>query len=128
MKKNFFAAFRLHRPPEPRHKPAQNKKRDLTREQRLAELVIKLADTEDFRVYPKESKLYLMDTVIDTTTQYIFSVYDKDSDVEYILGKYLDEGEAERVRIHTVLTRKLPAFKKLTLRDIAEAAAAGAAA
>ena len=96
MKKNFFAAFRLHRPPEPRHKPAKDKRRDLTREQRLAELVIKLAEPKDFRVYPRESKLYLMDTVIDTTTQYIFSVYDKDSDVEYILGKYLDEGEAAR--------------------------------
>lgn len=120
MKKNFFAAFRLHRPPEPRHKPAQNKKRDLAREQRLAELVIKLADPEDFRVYPKESKLYLMDTVIDTTTQYIFSVYDRDSDVEYILGKYLDEGEAERVRIHTVLTRELPAYHIPTLRELAE--------
>lgn len=120
MRKKFFAGFILHRPPEPRHKPAKDKRRDLTREQRLAELVIKLASPEDFRVYPKESKLYLMDTVIDTTTQYIFSVYDKDSDIEYILGKYLTEAEAERVKLHTVLTRELPAYHIPTLRELAE--------
>ena len=120
MRKKFFAGFILHRPPEPRRKPAQNKKRDLTREQRLAELVIKLAAPDDFRVYPEQSALYLMDTIIDTTTQYIVSVYDRDSGIEYILGKYLDEAEAERVRIHTVLTRELPAYHIPTLRELAE--------
>lgn len=95
---------------------------------RIKEIVVELAKPEDFTIEKKERKLYIMDNVIDTVAQYQLKVYDSDSDITYTLGCYSTEQEAERVMRQTIRRRKLPAFKKLTLRDIAEAAAAGAAA
>lgn len=95
---------------------------------RIKEIVVELAKPEDFTIEKKERKLYIMDNVIDTVTQYQLRVYDSDSNITYTLGCYSTEQEAERVMRQTIRRRKLPAFKKLTLRDIAEAAAAGAAA
>lgn len=95
---------------------------------RIKEIVVELARPEDFTIERKERKLYIMDNVIDTVTQYQLKVYDSDSDITYTLGCYSTEQEAERVMRQTIRRRKLPAFKKLTMRDIAEAAAAEAAA
>lgn len=95
---------------------------------RIKEIVVELARPEDFTIEKKERKLYIMDNVIDTVTQYQLKVHDSDSDITYTLGCYSTEQEAKRVMRQTIRRRKLPAFKKLTLRDIAEAAAAGAAA
>ena len=95
---------------------------------RIKEIVVELARPEDFTIEKKERKLYIMDNVIDTVTQYQLKVHDNDSDITYTLGCYSTEQEAKRVMRQTIRRRKLPAFKKITLRDIAEAAAAGAAA
>lgn len=95
---------------------------------RIKEIVVELARPEDFTIERKERRLYIMDNAIDTVTQYQLKVYDSDSNITYTLGCYSTEQEAERVMRQTIRRRKLPAFKKLTLRDIAEAAAAEAAA
>lgn len=108
-----------------RHKEYASGSARLTR---IKEIVVELAKPEDFTIEKKERKLYIMDNVIDTVTQYQLRVYDSDSNITYTLGCYSTEQEAERVMRQTIRRRKLPAFKKLTLRDIAEAAAAGAAA
>lgn len=94
---------------------------------RIKEIVVELAKPEDFTIEKKERKLYVMDNAIDTVTQYQLRVYDSDSNITYTLGCYSTEQEAERVMRQTIRRRKLPAFKKLTLRDIAEAAAGAAA-
>lgn len=62
---------------------------------RIKEIVVELAKPEDFTIEKKEKKLYIMDNVVDTVTQYQLKAHDSDSDITYTLGCYSTEQEAE---------------------------------
>lgn len=92
--------------------------RELTSMQRWTARVIRDAQPADFNVYPETKTIYLMSEPLDTVTQWVLSV--KDKNAEYILGRYSSEAQADRMMRLVIKHRILPEFNRPTLRELLE--------
>lgn len=92
--------------------------RELTSMQRWTARVIRDAQPADFNVCPETKTIYLMSEPLDTVTQWVLSV--KDKNAEYILDRYSSEAQADRMMRLVIKHRILPEFNRPTLRELVE--------
>lgn len=80
--------------------------------------IIRAAKPEDFNVFPQQRTIYLMSEPMETVTQWVLSVIDRNE--EYAIGYYSSEAQADRMMRLVIKHRILPEFNKPTLRELVE--------
>lgn len=80
---------------------------------------IREAKPEDFSVDPEQQTIYLMSVPMETVTQWVLSVKNKNN-VMYPLGRYSSEAQADRMMRLVIKHRVLPEYHTPTLRELLE--------
>lgn len=80
---------------------------------------IKEAKPEDFSVDQEQQTIYLMSVPMETVTQWVLSVTNKNN-VVYTLGRYSSEAQAYRMMRLVIKHRLLPEYHAPTLRELME--------
>lgn len=86
---------------------------------RMTARIVRDAQPDDFNVYPETKTIYLMSEPLDTVTQWVLSVTNKNN-VVYPLGRYSSEAQADRMMRLVIKHRILPEFNRPTLRELLE--------
>lgn len=81
--------------------------------------IIRAAKPEDFNVFPQQRTIYLMSEPMETVTQWVLSVTNKNN-VVYTLGRYSSEAQAYRMMRLVIKHRLLPEYHAPTLRELME--------
>lgn len=80
---------------------------------------IREAKPEDFSVDPEQQTIWLMSVPMETVTQWVLSVTNKNN-VVYTLGRYSSEAQAYRMMRLVIKHRLLPEYHAPTLRELME--------